>query len=141
MSDLDRAAAAAQAAGKNIGGPGVRELGVVSLTTPDAAPAAIDSGLSERARDLLRDEVERMTAARAEFVDEQAHGAPGRLSGRLDAMAASLEGATRFALRLGLLTPGDAREIWTAARAAGVRDDDPGSPAAPPQDRPTEGSA
>ena len=140
MSDLDRAAAAAQAAGKNIGGAGVRELGVVSLATPDGAPAAVDPALSERARELLRDEVERMTAARAEFADEQAHGAPARSSTRLDAMAASLEGATRFALRLGLVTPGDAREIWTAARAAGVRDDGRGT-APTPQHRPTEGSA
>ena len=122
MTGTERAAAAARAAGKNISGSGVRELGVVSLETPSAAASDIDPALREHARALLREEVERMSSARSAHAAEQAMGAPARSSGRLDAMAASLEGATRFALRVGLLAPGEAREIWTAARAAGVHD-------------------
>jgi len=138
MSELDRAAAAAQAAGKNIGGDGVRTLGVVTRDSGDGGRTEVDPKLAEQARALLRDEVHRMAAARAEFAGEQSQGAPARTSGRLDAMSASLEGASRFALRLGLITPGEAREIWTEARAAGVRDDDR-TTAVPPA-RPTEGN-
>lgn len=123
MSDVQQAAEAARAAGKNIGGDGVRELGVVPLATPESTALRVDPALSQLAVDVLRDEMSRMLAARAEFAGEQSHGAPARGSARLDAMAASLEGATRLALRLGLITPGDAREVWTQARAAGVRDD------------------
>ncbi len=137
MTDVQHAAAAARAAGKNIGGEGVRELGVVSLATPESAPLGVDPELSQLARDMLRDEMARMLAARAEFAGEQSHGAPARGSARLDAMSASLEGATRLALRLGLITPGDAREIWTEARAAGVRDD---AAKVPDPTDPTEGS-
>ena len=125
MTDTERAAAAAQAAGKNIGGVGVRQLGVVSLDTPDPGPAAAaDGDLTERACALLREEVLRMAEMRREFAAERAHGAPARGSARLDAQAATLEGATRFALRLGLISPGQAREIWAAARTAGVHDID-----------------
>ena len=122
MTDADRAVAAAQAAGKNIGGAGVRELGVVSLDTPDPGATVADPELTDRARALLREEVERMAHARREFAVEKSHGAPARGSARLEAQAASLEGATRFALRLGVISPGQAREIWTAARTAGVHD-------------------
>ena len=123
MSATEQAAEAARAAGKNISGDGVRQLGVVDATaTAAVSTSPIDPNLREQARALLREEVERMTQARAAHSLEQQNGAPARGSGRLDAMAASLEGATRFALRIGLLSPGEAREIWTAARVAGVHD-------------------
>ncbi|HVE99066.1 MAG TPA: hypothetical protein VNA12_07790 [Mycobacteriales bacterium] len=140
MSQHDEAVAAARAAGKNIGGDGVRELGVVSLDTPDPGSAGPGGDLGERACALLRDEVERMAAARREWSAERAQGAPSRASARLDAQAASLEGATRFALRLGLVSPGQAREIWAAARSAGVHDiDHPPNPDPPANTE--EGSA
>ncbi len=122
MNQTEQATEAARAAGKNIGGDGVRQLGVVPLETPLAPASEIDPALRDLARSLLREEVDRMGQARAVHAAEQAQGAPARASGRLDAMAASLEGATRFALRVGLLSPGEAREIWTAARAAGVHE-------------------
>ena len=110
---------AAQAAGKNIG-EGARELGRVSLATGSPARAETDEALAGRARRLLVEEIERLAAARGQFALEQRGGAPARSSTRLDAMVASIEGATRFALRLGVVSPGEARQIWADARAAGI---------------------
>ncbi|MCA1824586.1 MAG: hypothetical protein LC640_10080 [Frankia sp.] len=71
---------------------------------------------------MLEEEVVRLARMRAEFAHEKSTGAPARSSPRLDSMAAVLEGATRLALRLGLISTGEARELWTRARASGVHE-------------------
>jgi hypothetical protein len=119
--NLDDAAELARRSGKNIG-TDVRELGEVRLSgeRPDRTPE--QQRLATDALALLREEVERMAAQRAEFAAEQQRGAPAKASPRLDAMAARLEGASRFALRMGLLTPAEAREVWAEAARAGLQD-------------------
>ena len=121
MSDarVEELAALGRAAGKSVGSD-VRELGVVSRDSGSPERSEADEALAAKAREILRDEVARLTRMRAEFAHEKSTGAPARSSPRLDSMAAVLEGASRFALRMGLITPGEAREIWTEARAAGV---------------------
>lgn len=117
----EQIAAAARAAGKNFGSD-VRELGVVSGpgAAPDRDPAA--AALAERALEAIRDEIERMSRLRAQLEEEKRAGAPARTAARLDALAANIEGACRLALRIGILTPAEARGVWTDARAAGLHD-------------------
>ena len=115
------AAEQARAAGKNIGDD-ARLLGEVTVSgdRPDRTPEQQD--LADRAIALLREEIERMAAQRADFADEKQRGAPAKPSPRLDAMAARLEGASRMALRLGLVTPAEARQVWHEAAQAGLHD-------------------
>jgi len=115
------AAEQARAAGKNIG-DGARVMGEVTVggERPDRTPE--QQQLADRALGLLREEIEHMAAQRADFAEEKSRGAPAAASPRLDAMAARLEGASRFALRLGLLTPAEARQVWHEAAQAGLHD-------------------
>jgi hypothetical protein len=115
------AADQARAAGKNIGDD-ARVMGEVVVTSerPDRSPEQQE--LADGAIALLREEIERMRAQRADFAEEQSRGAPAKASPRLDAMAARLEGASRFALRLGLITPAEARQVWHEAAQAGLHD-------------------
>ena len=121
QASTDAIAAAARAAGKNFGSD-VRQLGVVagSGAAPERDPAA--AALAERALDAIREEIERMSRLREQLEEEKRAGAPARTSARLDALAANIEGACRLALRIGILTPGEARSVWTDARAAGLHD-------------------
>ena len=118
---MERAVEQARRAGKNIGAD-VRELGQVTLSheRPDRTPE--QQALADRAMELLREEVTRLAALRTEFAAERERGAPAKASPRLDAMAARLEGACRFALRMGLVTPNEAREVWHEAAQAGLHD-------------------
>ena len=101
---------------------GRRELGVVTLSgeRPQRSPAEQEA--ADRALALLREEVERLGMLRAELATEREHGAPAG-SSRIEALRARLEGASRFALRMGLVTPNEAREIWHEAAQSGLHDD------------------
>jgi hypothetical protein len=133
MSDgrIEQAAAFAQAAGKNIGSD-VRELGEVvpSGDRPERTPEAAE--LADRALALLREEIALLGRLRGEFATEKANGAPAASSPRLDAMAARLEGMSRFALQMGLISPAEARGVWTEARRAGLHDRPAAGRPAPP---------
>ncbi len=122
MSDeqVARATTLAQAAGKHIGA-NVRELGEVPVGGSAPPRDAVREELAGRTLELLREEVALVARMRAEFAAEKEHGAPADASPRLEAMAARLEGMTRLALLLELIAPAEAREIWTEARQAGVR--------------------
>jgi hypothetical protein len=102
--------------------PGLRTMGEVTLSAerPDRSPD--DQARTDAALALLREEVARLAEMKAEFATEKDRGAPAKSSPRLDAMAARLEGACRFALRMGLVTPNEAREIWHEAAQAGLHD-------------------
>jgi hypothetical protein len=97
-------------------GPGVRVLGQVGPATGSPNRPVHDEALAARARELLREEVARVARMREQLAAEEAAGAPGRAGERLAGMVATVEGATRFALRLGLVSPGEARLIWAEAR-------------------------
>ena len=118
---MERAIEQARRAGKNIGDD-VRELGEVTLSDERPERSPDEQERTDRAMALLREEVERLAALRTEFAAERDRGAPAKVSPRLDAMAARLEGACRFALRMGLVTPNEAREIWHEAAQAGLHD-------------------
>lgn len=101
-----------------------RELGVVTLSDEKPARSPEEQQAAERALTLLREEVERLAALRAELATEGAHGAPSGTS--LDVLRARLEGASRFALRMGLVTPAEARQVWHEAGQQGLHDTERG---------------
>ena len=94
-----------------------RELGVVTLSDERPQRTPEEQALTDRALAVLREEVERLAAQRAEYATERAHGAPGT---RADDAATRLEGAARFALRMGLVSPAEAREIFAEAGKRGL---------------------
>ena len=96
-----------------------RELGVVHLggETPQRTPE--EQALADRALTLLREEVARLTALRAEYAVERGRGAP---SAPPSDLAVRLEGACRFALRMGLVSPAEAREVFHEAALAGLHE-------------------
>jgi hypothetical protein len=119
--NVEQAADEARRAGKNIGAD-ARELGEVTLDASHPERTPEQQALADAAVALLREEIERMAALREELLAEKERGAPARPSPRLDMMAARLEGASRFALRLGLVTPAEARQVWHEAALAGLHD-------------------
>jgi hypothetical protein len=81
------------------------------------------------AAEALRAEFERAFALKASLRDEaQAPVSPtGRRTtadaeAKLRTLVASVEGASRFAIRLGLLDPGQVRAIWSEAIGRGLYD-------------------
>src|SRR5919201_4206168 len=99
------------------------------------------------AAEALRAEFERAFALKASLRDEAE--APVSPTGRrttadaeakLRTLVASVEGASRFAIRLGLLDPGQVRALWSEAMARGLYDGwDAGQSAyghAPPEPEP-----
>jgi hypothetical protein len=96
-----------------------RELGVVTLGGEPPSRTPDEQALADRALTLLREEVARLAALRAEYAVERARGAP---SGPPDDGAARLEGACRFALRMGLVSPVEAREVFHEAAQAGLHE-------------------
>jgi hypothetical protein len=71
------------------------------------------------AAEALRAEFERVFAPKASLRDEAE--APVSPTGRRT-LVASVEGASRFAIRLGLLDPGQVRAIWSEAIGRGLYD-------------------
>lgn len=130
-----------------------RALGGVDAGTPVTASAAAEA---------LRTEFERAFALKESLRGEQ--GAPVSPTGRrttagaeakLRTLVASVEGASRLAIRLGLLDPGQVRALWSEAIARGLYDGwdggqsayapavggDDGAPRRPPSEAPTERQA
>jgi hypothetical protein len=97
--------------------------GLRTLGAPPAGPAPrprrsrADAEASARAAELLRAEFERALALKARLAEEArageaAKGRAARQAEKLRSLVASLEGMSRFALALGLLTPAESRAIW-----------------------------
>jgi hypothetical protein len=97
-----------------------RVLGTVTLDDGHPARTPEQQALADKALALLREEVERIALLKAEFAAEKARGAPAPPSARVEGAVARLEGASRMALRLGLVTPGEVRTVWAEAAKAGL---------------------
>jgi hypothetical protein len=94
------------------------------------ALGGVDQGTSvppEEAAEALRAEFERVLALKQSLRGEAREGVSptGRRTtadaeAKLRTLVASVEGASRFAIRLGLLDPGQVRGIWSEAIARGL---------------------
>lgn len=101
---------------------GLRQLG--APTKPGRKAAApkrtkAQAALADRARRLLRAEFRKALALKDKMAAESAVGGkekgrdPGRdAAEQLRALVASLEGMSRFAIGMGILTPAENRAIW-----------------------------
>lgn len=128
----------------------------------DGTPLLEDSTGTSRAYAALRDEFDRAFALKESLRGEQeASVSPtGRRTtagaeAKLRTLVASVEGASRFAIRLGLLDPGQVRALWSEAIDRGLYDGwdggqsayapaaggDDGAPRHPPTEAPAERTA
>lgn len=101
----------------------VRVSGLRTLGRPGGLKAAppkrtkAEAAAADRARRVLRAEFRKAMALKA-ALDEQARAegpAKGREPSRekIRSIVASLEGMSRFAIAMGILTPAENRAIWT----------------------------
>jgi hypothetical protein len=96
------------------------------------ALGGVDQGTAPPAGDVadaLRAEFERVFALKASLRGEAEAGVSptGRRTtaqdeAKLRTLVASVEGASRFAIRLGLLSPAQVRALWAEAMAGGLYD-------------------
>jgi hypothetical protein len=95
-----------------------RALGGVDQGSPPPQGEAVDA---------LRAEFERALSLTESLRDEDGVSPTGRRStaadeAKLRNLTASVEGASRFAIRLGLLTPAQVRALWVEAAGRGLFD-------------------
>jgi len=91
-----------------------------------AAAAPTANATTRKALELLEQEFERALALKEKLAAEAAIG--GKEKGRdatrqqekLRALVNSLEGMSRFAMRMGLVTPAQARELYAKAMSQGL---------------------
>ncbi len=105
-------------------GGGLRKLGAPS-NPPVAAPkrSTEDQALAEKALATLRKEFDRAMELKAKLSDEAsfASEAKGRApSEKLRSLVASLEGMSRFAIAMGLLTPAENRALFSEYMGKGL---------------------
>jgi hypothetical protein len=88
-----------------------------------------DAPPTGEAVEALREEFERVLALKGSLRGEAKAGVSptGRRTtasaeAKLRTLVASVEGASRFAIKLGLLSPGQVRALWAEAMAAGLFD-------------------
>jgi hypothetical protein len=97
------------------------------------ALGGVDRGVAapsgDAAADALRQEFERVLELKGSLRGEAAAAVSptGRRTtaadeAKLRTLVASVEGASRFAIRLGLLSPGQVRALWAEAMARGLFD-------------------
>ena len=106
------------------GGGGLRRLGAPS-NPPVKAPkrSKADQALAEKALSTLRKEFDRAMELKAKLSDEAnfASDAKGRApSEKLRSLVASLEGMSRFAIAMGLLTPAENRALFSEYMGKGL---------------------
>ena len=105
--------------------PGLRTLGAPSKKSPEAAPkrTKAQEALAKKAIEVLRAEFDKAIALKAKLSDEAdfASEAKGRApSEKIRSLVASLEGMSRFAIAMGLLTPAENRAIFSEYMAKGL---------------------
>ncbi len=106
---------------------GLRTLGtpVKPGATRKPRRSAEQKALAEKAMQTLRAEFDRALALKDKLSTEQATMAEekGRDAGEADklrSIVASLEGMSRFALAMGMLTPAENRAIWAEYMGRGL---------------------
>jgi hypothetical protein len=105
-------------------GGGLRRLGAPSkAATPAPERSATDRALAEKAAQVLRAEFDRAMELKSKLSDEAdfASEAKGRApSEKLRSLVASLEGMSRFAMAMGLLTAAESRAIFAEYMKQGL---------------------
>lgn len=112
-------------------GRGKRPSGLRTLGAPPGPEAGgpkrtkTQAAASERAREVLRAEFDKAMALKEKLGAEAASSSPEkgrepRQAEKLRSIVASLEGMSRFAIALGLLTPAENRAIWADYMARGL---------------------
>ena len=106
--------------------PGLRTLGAPAakrVAAPKRTKAATD--LADKAKRVLKQEFKKALDLKAKLATEA--GASGAAKGReaneadkLRSLVASLEGMSRFAMAMGVLTPAENRTIWADAMKKGL---------------------
>jgi hypothetical protein len=127
MSDQERATGEGMPERVQTGG--LRTLGTDEGERVEraVAPAAPDE-LRARAREVLRAEFEHALMMKEKMGAEAAIGGKEkgrdamRASERLRGLVASLEGMSKFALKMGLLTPAETRELFADAMKKGLHE-------------------
>ena len=103
---------------------GLRKLGAPTKpTAPAPKRSKADEALAEKAREVLKAEFERALELKAKLTEEAsfASEAKGRApSEKLRSIVASLEGMSRFAIAMGLLTPAENRAIFAEYMGKGL---------------------
>ena len=104
--------------------PSLRTLGAPSKESAKAPRRSeAEKELAAKALEVLRKEFDRAMELKAKLSDEAnfASEAKGRApSEKLRSIVASLEGMSRFAIAMGLLTPAENRAIWSEYMAKGL---------------------
>jgi hypothetical protein len=105
--------------------PALRTLGAPGAGAKKDAPKRTpgQEALAAKALEVLRAEFDKAIALKAKLVDEAnfASEAKGRTPAeKLRSIVASLEGMSRFALAMGLLTPAENRSIFAEYMGKGL---------------------
>lgn len=111
---------------EEIGASGLRSLG--STQKPKSKRIVRDAeekALADKARKVLRAEFKKALELKRKLSAEQAASAEvkGRDAGeaeKLRSIVASLEGMSRFAIAMGILTPQENRAVWAGAIKQGL---------------------
>jgi hypothetical protein len=105
---------------------GLRTLGGPSKPAADAPKRSkADDALAARAVEVLKAEFEKALALKEKLAGEavessEQKGRDPRQAEKLRSLVASLEGMSRFAIAMGLLTPAENRAIWSEYMARGL---------------------
>jgi hypothetical protein len=103
---------------------GLRKLGAPTKPTePAPKRSTADEALAQKAVEVLRAEFEKAMALKTKLTEEAnfASEAKGRApSEKLRSIVASLEGMSRFAIAMGLLTPAENRAIFAEYMGKGL---------------------
>ena len=103
---------------------GLRKLGAPTKpTAPPPKRSKADEALAQKALEVLRAEFEKAMTLKAKLTEEAnfASEAKGRApSEKLRSIIASLEGMSRFAMAMGLLTPAENRALFAEYMGKGL---------------------
>jgi len=103
---------------------GLRRLGAPSKSAAEKPKRSkAEEALAKKAVEVLRKEFDRAMELKAKLAEEAdfASEAKGRSpSEKLRSLVASLEGMSRFAIAMGLLTPAENRELFSEYMAKGL---------------------
>jgi hypothetical protein len=106
--------------------PGLRTLGGPSKPAADAPKRSkADEALATKAVEVLKAEFDKALELKEKIAGEavessEQKGRDPRQAEKLRSLVASLEGMSRFAIAMGLLTPAENRGIWSEYMGKGL---------------------